>query len=95
MATKQFLAVIAAATTTHIIAGGCAIREIVISPAAAGTAYTLTIQDQSTPAFVIVPAFTLTVPTTGLPIQIKFDNPQRMDGGVDIITGGTPGSVSV
>src|SRR5438552_17164553 len=96
MATKQFRAVITDAATHTVIPTGWAIREIVISPDLVGTAYTLKIQDQSSPVFVLVPKFTMAVPTDGKPTLIQFDNPQRMDKGVDVVTAGTPaGSVSV
>ncbi len=57
---------------------------------------TLRIQDQAGTPFVLVPTFTMAVPTNGVPTIIKFDDPIRMDVGVDAVTGGTAaGAVSV
>ena len=85
-------------TTTNVITSSCVIMQIVIACKTAGTAWTLQIQDETVPPFVLVPAFTLTVPTNGQPnVILKFNElPLPMDTGIDIITTGTtPGEVSV
>jgi hypothetical protein len=96
MAIKQFRARITTGATTEITAESCTIREITISPNAVGTAYTLQIQDKAGSPFILVPAFTLAVPANGMPTIMKWDHGVRMDGGIDIVTGGTPaGAVAV
>jgi len=78
-------------TTTQAVTESCLLLQVVIGCADAGTAWTLKIQDGSSPnPFVVVPAFTLAVPTAdGKPIQLNFDYPLPMTGGIDIITAGT------
>lgn len=70
------------------------VSQIVIACDNAGTTWTLRIEDNGTPVMVIWPTFTLTVPTTG-PLKVFFDKPIRVNGGIDIITAGTPGVVCV
>jgi len=79
--------------TTNLIATNCYVQQIVIACEDAGTAWTLRIQDKSSPnAFVLVPDLTLTVPTTGIPV-VLFGGvdffPIPMTSGIDIVTKGT------
>lgn len=93
---KQFRGRFTTIGTKHIAPASCSIREIIIAPDAVGTALTLKIQDLDSPAFEIVPTYTMAVITTGIPVIIKFDNPVSMKGGVDAVFGGTfAGSVSI
>lgn len=90
MATRQFRSRITANATTTIVTEPCAVREIVIAPNAVGSAWLVQIQDKDSPAFILVPQFTLSVPANGLPTIIKFDPPIGMKNGIDIVTSGTP-----
>lgn len=67
----------------------CILKQIVIACAAAGTAWTLQVQDKAASPNVLVAAFTLTVPADDKPIIIFFEQPIPMDAGIDIITAGT------
>lgn len=80
-------------TTTTLIAASVYLRRLVISCSIAGTAWTLQIQDKASAPKIWVPAFTLTVPATGLPTIITFDDPIPMTGGIDIVTAGTTAGV--
>jgi len=85
-------------TTTTAIATSCVVFLIVISCPNAGTSWTLKIQDKATTPNVLIPAFTLTVPTDGkvnVLLNLEQDFPLPMDGGIDIITSGTAGVVAV
>jgi hypothetical protein len=86
-------------TTKHTVVGSCLLYQIVIACADAGTAWTLAIQDLSTPnPLMVVPPCALTVPTDGKPIIIFFEKPLPMKDGIDIVTAGTtagPGGVTV
>lgn len=74
-------------STTTVLSATCLISQIVISCAVSGTTWTIKIQDKSTSPFVLVPPFTLSVPTDGYPnVIINFEQPIRMDDGVDIVT---------
>ena len=89
---------ITTAATTTVTSTRCLISQVVISCASAGTTFKLKIQDKATPSpFVLIPEFTLIVPTDGMPnVDLLWkDFPVSMDGGIDIITTGTPGEVSV
>jgi hypothetical protein len=85
-------------TTTTVIATSCVVFLIVIACSNAGTAWTLEIRDKAGTPNVWVPAFYPAVPTDGKIItllNLEQDFPLPMDGGIDIITSGTPGVVSV
>ena len=85
-------------TTTTPIATSCVVFLIVVACSNAGTAWTLKIQDKATTPNVLIPAFTLAVPTDGkvnVLLNLEQDFPLPMDGGIDIITVGTAGVVSV
>lgn len=82
--------------TTTVIATSCVLFLIAIACAAAGTAWTLQIQDKASPPNVLIPAFTLTVPTDGkvnLLLNLEQDFPLPMNGGIDIITTGTAAGI--
>lgn len=85
--------------TTTVIASSCVVFLIVIGCVNAGTAWTLKIQDKASSPNVLIPAFTLTVPTDGkvnILLNLEKDFPLPMEGGIDIITAGTTaGEVSV
>lgn len=97
MIVNPYLKRIAASGTTTILSTSCLVRQITISCADAGTGWTLKIQDRRSDfPFVLIPAFTLTVPTDGNPnVQLTFQDPLPMEGGIDIITVGTPGEVAI
>lgn len=83
-------------TTTTVIDTSCVVFLIVIACAGAGTAFTLQIQDKASTPNVLIPAFTLTVPTDGkanVLLNLEKDFPLPMDGGIDIITSGTTAGV--
>ena len=88
-------------TTTHAVIASCLLEQVVIACADAGTAWTLKIQDLSSPnPRVVVPPCTLAVPTDGKPVIILGREffPLPMEGGIDIVTAGTtagPGGVTV
>lgn len=89
---------ISTSVTTNVATQSSLIFQIIIACSNAGTGWTLTIQDEATPApFVLIPAFTLTVPTNGIPINslLNLQEPLLMENGMDIITAGTPGVVSI
>ena len=81
--------------TTVVTADTCAVSSIVIAVNAAGTTWTLQITDGGSPAFTIVPKFTLVAPTELKPVIITFTDPVRMDGGIKILTTGTHGEACV
>lgn len=89
MVLEQYRKRITASTTTTVVPVPCSVRQISISPKDVASAWKLRIQDQSSPPFVLVPDFTLAVPADGKPTVIKFDDPARMDIGVDAVTSGT------
>src|SRR6266851_5405010 len=74
-----------------------AIRQIVISVAAPGTAWTIKIQDKTpTNPLILIPATALSAPSSPTAAVLEFDQPVYMFGGVDIITAGTtPGELAV
>lgn len=77
-------------TTKHVVTSSCLLYQIVIACADAGTAWTLTIHDLSSPnQLVVVPPCTLAVPTDGKPVIIFFEQPLPMQDGIDIVTAGT------
>lgn len=72
--------------TTALAATSGAVKQIVIACSNAGTTWTLRIEDGD--GFVLVPTFTLTVPTDGLPKIIVFDQPIYMSNGISAVTAG-------
>lgn len=85
-------------TTTTLLSSPCLISQIVITCSDAGSDWTLKIQDKASPTpFIIVPPFTLQLLTDGQPnVNMNFQSPLLMDGGIDIITDGTTaGAVAV
>lgn len=83
-------------TTTTLIDSSCSLSQLVIAIANAGTTWPLRVQDQASPAHVIVPQFTVALPTDFKPLIINFDEPIPMQGGIDVVTpSGTPGEASV
>jgi len=79
--------------TTTMIATNCYVQQIVIACEDAGTAWTIRVQDKSSPnPFVLIPEFTLAIPTDGFPnVTWGGSNflPIPMTGGIDIVTRGT------
>ncbi len=87
---------ITAKTTTTPTAATAYVSAIAIACSAAGTAWTMVIQNKEGTPKILVPSFTLTVPTTGLPVILQFAEPILMTSGIDIVTGGTTaGTVDV
>jgi hypothetical protein len=87
---------ITTSTTTVVKAESCAVTQIVISVANAGTTWKFKMQDKALSPFVLIPEITVAAPTTSTTAIINFDDPIYMDGGVDIITSsGTPGEIAV
>lgn len=86
---------------TSFVSESCAVTQIVISPALAGTAWSLVISDNAAEGgpsnnYTLVVWSPVTVPTDGKPIVINFDDPVYMTNGVQAITSGTaPGYLSV
>jgi hypothetical protein len=95
--TKPVTKLIKTATTTHAVVGSCLLMQAIISCSDAGTSFVLKIQDLSSPdPFVWIPPFTLAIPSDGYPNIIgKFELPLPFNGGIDIVTTGTPGLVAV
>lgn len=92
---NYFAARITGKVTTNVTAATAYVQSIVIACSAAGSSWTLTIQNKEATAKILVPAMTLTVPTTG-PIAIQFQEPILMTSGIDIVTAGTTaGTVDV
>ncbi len=88
---------ITTSATTNVINTSCVVFLIVLSCSNAGTAWTLKVQDKATTPNILIPAFTLALPTDGkvnILLNLEQDFPLPMDGGIDIITAGTPGVVS-
>lgn len=85
---------ITTSTTTAATLQSGLVSQIVIAVDNAGTAWTLRIEDNSSPIIVIFPTATLALSNSG-PIIVKFDKPIRVTGGIDIITTGTAGIVCV
>ncbi len=82
--------------TTTAIGETRYLTQLVIGCDNAGSSWTLSIQDKSTPAKVLIPTFTLAVPSDGNPnVLLNFKESILMSGGIDIVTAGTPGVVSV
>lgn len=82
-------------TTTTPTAATAYISAITIACSAAGTAWTLVIQNKEGTPKILIPSITLTVPTTG-PIIFQFAEPILMTSGIDVVTGGTTaGTVDV
>jgi hypothetical protein len=90
----QLLKRITTSATTAATAQSGRVSQIIISCDNAGTGWTIRIEDNGSPVMVLWPTTTLAVPTTG-PLKIFFDVPVRVNGGIDIITVGTPGIVTV
>jgi hypothetical protein len=83
-------------TTTTITAATAYVSTIIITCSGAGTAFTLVIKNKEATPITLVPIVTLTVPTTGLPIILQFEEPILMTSGIDVITAGTTaGTVDV
>lgn len=74
-------------TTVTPVSADCVLYSIVINTSAAGTAWTLTVQDKGSTAAILVSALALA--TTQNPLVINFNNGIKMTGGIDVITGGT------
>ncbi len=66
---------ITAKTTTTPASATAYVSCIAISCSAAGTAWTMIIRDKQATPLILVPSFTLTVPTTGLPVILQFAEP--------------------
>ena len=75
--------------TTTIVPTSCAVKQIVVSVHNAGTTWAMRIQDIASTPNVLVPQFTLAIPSTPGPEIIFFEEPVRMEAGVNIITSGT------
>ncbi len=87
---------ITAKTTTTPTSATAYVSSIAIACSGAGTAWTMVIRDKSGTPLILIPSFTLTIPTTGLPIILNFTEPIIMASGIDIITAGTTaGTVDV
>ncbi len=89
LAENYYSAHITTKTTTTPTSSTAYLSTAVISCSAAGTAWTLVVKDKSGTPLILIPSFTLTVPTTGLPIILQFEEPILMTGGIDIVTAGT------
>jgi len=96
MAQQQKQIQITTNATTTVFGSTCTISQVVISCSNAGTAWALTVQDRGASAKVLIPGFTLSVPSAG-PIIITFDKFRpRMDSGISAITTGTtPGVLNL
>jgi hypothetical protein len=82
--------------TTIITAATAFIEQIVIVCSNAGTAWALRVQNREGTPKILIPAFTLAVPTDGKPIVHYFEEPLPMEAGIEIVTAGTtPGIVDV
>ncbi len=79
-------------TTTTFQTGTVVLYQLVFFVSNAGTAWTLTIQDKSIAPAILLTG-TLALPSDGLPVILKFDQPLRMEGGIDVVTGGSTAGV--
>ncbi len=94
MRTKQFRNQITDASTTVVTDTTCAITQIVIAVQDDGSSWTLQIKDKGSPALTLIPETTLAAPSTPAAIILNFQEPVRMEGGIDIVTAGTPGELA-
>lgn len=79
--------------TTNIATGSAYMSQIVYLCSGAGTTWSLKITDKaSTPRTWFGPV-DMTIPSDGKPIIINFTFPMYMEGGIDVITGGTTAGV--
>jgi hypothetical protein len=97
MATRKYFPIhLTSANTspTRVTNKSCYVTSVVISCSNAGTNWVIHIQDGG--GKVLIPAFTLLVPTDGLPnVNVSFDEPQVMRDGVYILWAGTPGVADI
>jgi hypothetical protein len=99
MATRRYFQIHLDSTSTspkQVTSKSSYITSVVISCSNAGTAWLLHIQDGV--GKILIPPFTLSVPTDGLPnVNVSFDEPQVMRNGVYILWPGssTPGVADV
>jgi hypothetical protein len=74
------------------------VQQITIVCPVPGTTWTLKIQDKDTNPFVLIPTFTLALPTNGYP-NVTWGgvdaHPLPMTGGIDIVTAGGSGTREV
>jgi len=82
--------------TTNMSTNSCFVYGVLIACQVPGTGWSLQIQSHESPAKVLIPKFTLAALTDlkSLP-WVEWQNPKEMRGGIDIVTAGTPGEVSV
>ncbi len=96
MRTKQFRnRIVTDSDTTVVTDKTCAITQIVIAVQDDGSSWTLRILDKGSPALTLIPETTLAAPTTPAAIILNFQDPVRMEGGIDIVTTGTAGELGV
>lgn len=87
------------ASPTQVTSKSCYITSVVISCFNAGAGspspdWLLHIRDGA--GKILIPPFILSVPTDGLPnVNVSFDEPQVMRGGVYIVWSGTPGIADI
>lgn len=99
MATRRYFQIhldSASTSPRQITSKSSYITSVVISCFNAGTDWVLRIQDGV--GKILIPPFTLFVPTDGLPnVNVSFDEPQVMRNGVYIVwtVTGTPGVADV
>jgi len=75
-------------TTTTITSATAYVQCIVLAVSAAGTSWTIVIQNKEATPKILVPSITASVPTTG-PLIWQFAEPILMTSGIDVVTGGT------
>jgi hypothetical protein len=92
---KGYSVHITTAGTTTVTSSTAFVSTIVISCSNGGTGFTIRIQDKGSTPKVLVQPITLSVPATGTNLSQTVEEPLVMTGGIDIITGGTPGVVDV
>jgi hypothetical protein len=72
------------------------VRQILIVISSAGTTWKIKLQDMALTPAILVPPWTVIVPSDGKPFYQSFDNPIPMEGGIDFITvSGTPGVADI
>ncbi len=98
MSTVAYKKLISDNETATVLSTTCYVQQITITCGVPGSGWTLKIQDKDSPVSILIPEFTLALPTDGYP-NIHFGglNFQAipMIGGIDIITAGGSGTRAV
>ena len=82
--------------TIAIIDRSIALKQLVITVSDAGTTWKIRLEDNDTPPAILVPAITVSLPSTLSWIYQNFEIPLPMIDGLDFVTeSGTPGVMDI